>query len=135
MQLVISDSDSVQESEILELYCANQWSAAEKPQLLLEALNHSHSLVTARIDGRLVGLGNAISDGYLVVYFPHLLVHPELQGQGIGRRIVQTLLERYAGFHQKILVADQHATGFYQALGFSPAGQTEAMWIYQGTDH
>ena len=70
MQLVISDSDSVQESEILELYCANQWSAAEKPQLLLEALNHSHSLVTARIDGRLVGLGNAISDGYLVMYFP-----------------------------------------------------------------
>ena len=109
MQPVISQSDSVQEFEILELYRASQWSAAEKPQLLLKALNHSHSLVTARIGGRLVGLGNAISDGYLVAYFPHLLVHPELQGQGIGRRIMQTMLERYSGFHQKVLVADQHA--------------------------
>ncbi|WP_265735290.1 GNAT family N-acetyltransferase [Acinetobacter sp. LoGeW2-3] len=83
----------------------------------------------------MVGLGNAISDGYLVVYFPHLLVHPELHWQGIGRRIIQTLLEHYSEFHQKILVADQHATGFYHALGFSRAGKTEAMWIYQGTDY
>jgi hypothetical protein len=35
----------------------------KKPQLLLEALNHSHSLVTASMNGRLVGLGNAIFDG------------------------------------------------------------------------
>jgi GNAT superfamily N-acetyltransferase len=33
-----------------------------------------------------VGLGNAISDGALVVYYPHMLVLPEYQGRGIGRR-------------------------------------------------
>ncbi len=38
--------------------------------MLLEALNHSHSLVTAGMNGRLIGPGNAISDGYLVMYFP-----------------------------------------------------------------
>lgn len=135
MEVMISDHDSVNEFEVLQLYLVNQWSAAEKPQLLLKALQHSHSLVTARINGRLVGLGNAISDGYLVVYFPHLLVHPEVQRQGIGRLIMQEMLQRYSGFHQKILVADQHVTEFYKALGFERAGHTEAMWIYQGTDH
>lgn len=135
MEVMISDHDSVNEFEVLQLYLVNQWSAAEKPQLLLKALQHFHSLVTARINGRLVGLGNAISDGYLVVYFPHLLVHPEVQRQGIGRLIMQEMLQRYSGFHQKILVADQHATEFYKALGFERAGHTEAMWIYQGTDH
>ena len=135
MKVMISDHDSVNESEVLQLYLVNQWSATEKPQLLLQALQHFHSLVTARINGRLVGLGNAISDGYLVVYFPHLLVHPEVQRQGIGRLIMQEMLQRYSGFHQKILVADQHATEFYKALGFERAGHTEAMWIYQGTDH
>ncbi|WP_180159220.1 GNAT family N-acetyltransferase [Acinetobacter sp. YH12047] len=135
MEVMISDHDSVNEFEVLQLYLVNQWSAVEKPQLLLKALQHSHSLVTARINGRLVGLGNAISDGYLVVYFPHLLVHPEVQRQGIGRLIIQEMLQRYSGFHQKILVADQHATEFYKALGFERAGHTEAMWIYQGTDH
>lgn len=134
MEVMIPDHDSVNESEVLQLYLVNQWSAAEKPQLLLQALQHSHSLVTARINGRLVGLGNAISDSYLVVYFPHLLVHPEVQRQGIGRLIMQEMLQRYSGFHQKILVADQHATEFYKALGFESAGHTQAMWIYQGTD-
>jgi len=135
MEVMISDHDSVNEFEVLQLYLVNQWSAAEKPQLLLKALQHSHSLVTARINGRLVGLGNAISDGYLVVYFPHLLVHPEVQRQGIGRLIMQEMLQRYSGFHQKILVADQHVTEFYKALCLERAGHTEAMWIYQGTDH
>ncbi|MCK8639895.1 hypothetical protein M1L59_04130 [Acinetobacter schindleri] len=52
MQFIISDSDSAQEFEIFELYHANRWSAAKKkPQLLLEALNHSHSLVTAGMNG------------------------------------------------------------------------------------
>lgn len=53
MEVMISDHDSVNESEVLQLYLVNQWSAAEKPQLLLQALQHSHSLVTARINGRL----------------------------------------------------------------------------------
>jgi len=35
----------------------------KKPQLLLEALNHFRSLVTAGMNGRLIGLDNAISDG------------------------------------------------------------------------
>ena len=89
----------------------------------------------ARLNGRLVGLGNAISVGYLVGYFPHLLVHPEVQRPGIGRLIMQAMLQRYSGFHQKILVADQQTTSFYKTLGFERAGQTEAMWIDQGTDH
>ncbi|MDP1315492.1 GNAT family N-acetyltransferase [Acinetobacter lwoffii] len=101
----------------------------------MQALQHSYRLVTARIHGRLVGLANAVSDGYLMVYFPHLLVDPKLQRQGIGRLIMQNMLQYYSGFHQQILVADQQATGFYQALGFTRAGETEAMWIYQGTDY
>lgn len=51
MQFFISDSDSAQEFEIFELYHANRWSAVKKTQLLLEALNYSHSLVTAHMNG------------------------------------------------------------------------------------
>src|SRR5687767_11102655 len=101
-------STSIQYSEtrdlllesVLALYRANDWSSAEKPEVLHKALLASHSLVTAWHDSKLVGLGNAISDGYLVVYYPHLLVLPEYQGRGIGTRLMQMLLARYAGFHQ-----------------------------------
>jgi len=120
---------------ILELYQANEWSSAEKSDELYKALMHSHSLVTAWHGDRLVGLGNAISDGFLVVYYPHLLVLPEYQRRGIGTRIVEIMVDKYRNFHQQILVADGRAVGFYARCGFEPAGKTRSMWIYQGNDH
>ena len=131
----ISLSDTLQEDEVVKLYRANDWSAADKPEQLLAALQGSHTLVTARCKGNLIGLGNAISDGHLVVYYPHLLVSPEYQGQGVGKQLMLALQQRYQGFHQQMLTADGEATGFYRALGFSRAGKTEPMWVYAGTDH
>jgi GNAT superfamily N-acetyltransferase len=92
-------------------------------------------LVTARISGKLVGIGNAISDGSLVVYYPHLLVHPDYKGKGIGRSIMALLQQRYASFHQQMLTADVDAIGFYKSLGFERAGKTVPMWIYAGNEH
>jgi ribosomal protein S18 acetylase RimI-like enzyme len=120
---------------VLDLYRANGWSSAEKPELLHKALLASHSLVTAWDDSRLVGLGNAISDGFLVVYYPHLLVLPDYQQRGIGTGLMQMLMNRYKGFHQHMLVADGRAIDFYRKRGFERAGKTEPMWIYAGHDH
>ncbi|HPR06001.1 MAG: GNAT family N-acetyltransferase [Zoogloeaceae bacterium] len=135
MPLDIALNRPVKGNEVLALYRANKWSAADKPEALVAGLRASHSLVTARVDGRLVGLGNAISDGHLVVYFPHLLVHPDFRRQGLGRQMMAALLKRYAGFHQQMLTADHEAVAFYQAMGFERAGKTEPMWIYAGTEH
>ena len=121
--------------QLLVLYRANEWSSAHKPELLRKALLASHTLVTAWDGDRLVGLGNAISDGYLVVYYPHLLVLPEYQGRGVGRRVVEILKSHYAGFHQHVLLADGRAIDFYKKCGFERAGKTEPMWIYDGHDH
>lgn len=135
MDISITLNDRVESGEVIELYHSNEWSAAEKPEQLMAGLRGSHSLVTARIDGRLVGLGNALSDGHLVVYYPHMLVHPDYQDKGIGRQLMVALLERYQGFHQQMLTADGEAIEFYKKLGFERAGQTEPMWIYAGNDH
>lgn len=135
MEVLISLSDSISEDEVIDIYKANKWSSADKPKELLAALKDSHTLVTARVSGRLVGLGSAISDGHLVVYYPHMLVHPDYQGKGIGRKMMQAMHSTYKGFHQQILTADGEAVKFYQALGFSRAGKTVPMWIYSGREH
>ncbi|WP_208640050.1 GNAT family N-acetyltransferase [Massilia violaceinigra] len=131
----ISLDDQIGDAEVIALYRANAWSSADKPEQLLAALRNSHSLVTAREDGVLVGIGNAISDGHLVVYYPHFLVDPAHQRKGIGRLMMQALCARYAGFHQQMLTADGDAIAFYESLGFTRAGRTEPMWIYAGTEH
>ena len=135
MHVEVSMQDTIKQSEVVALYRANEWSSAEKPDQLLAALRNSHCLVTARLNGQLIGIGNAISDGHLVVYFPHMLVHPSHQGQGIGKKMMQAMQEKYAGFHQQMLTADGKAVDFYQSLGFSRAGNTEPMWIYAGSEH
>jgi GNAT superfamily N-acetyltransferase len=135
MRTVISLSDCIETDEVIALYKANLWSSADKPDQLLPALRESHSLVTARINGELVGLANAISDGYLVAYFPHMLVHPDHQRKGIGRQLMEALLAKYKRFHQLMLTADGDAIAFYESMGFSRAGRTVPMWVYSGTEH
>src|SRR5437868_6085288 len=79
--------------------------------------------------------GYAGSDGFLVVYYPHLIVLPEFQGRGVGTEILKRLRAKYEGFHQHMLVADGRAIDFYKKCGFERAGKTEPMWIYAGHDH
>ncbi|MSU50806.1 MAG: N-acetyltransferase [Opitutus sp.] len=121
--------------QLIALYRANEWSSADKGEILRSALRSSHSLVTAWAGKRLIGLGNAISDGFLVVYYPHLIVHPKYQGKGVGSEILKRLRKKYEGFHQHMLVADGRAIDFYKKSGFERAGKTEPMWIYAGHDH
>lgn len=135
MEITISLTDTIDSDEVVALYKANNWSAASKPQKLLNALRNSHSLVTARLSGKLVGIANAISDSYLVVYYPHMLVHPQYQRKGIGKKMMIVLKEKYAGFHQQMLTADSEAIEFYKSMGFEKAGNTESMWIYDGKEH
>ncbi|CAA9561228.1 hypothetical protein AVDCRST_MAG81-669 [uncultured Synechococcales cyanobacterium] len=135
MQITYSETRELPLEKVVALYKANDWSAADKPELLLSALKNSHGLVSAWDGETLVGVGNAISEGYLVVYYPHLLVLPSHQSQGIGRSIMQRLMSNYQDFHMHLLVADGQAIEFYKKCGFERAGQTESMWIYQGHDH
>jgi len=134
-QIVYLESAEPDATARVALYRAVGWLAAEKPERLRLGLLNSDALVTAWEGERLVGLGNALSDGHLVVYYPHLLVHPDYQGRGIGRRLVERLRARYRGFHQQLLVADGGAVEFYRRCGFERAGNTTPLWIYAGTDH
>ena len=135
MTIQISERRDIKIEDIIELYTANEWSSANKPKELYNALMNSDTLISAWDDGKLVGLGNAISDGYLVVYYPHLLVHPTFQGKGIGQMIMRKMREKYDHFHMQMLTADGKAIDFYKKNGFVRAGETEPMWIYGGHEH
>ena len=135
LDIRFSEQRDIPLEKLVALYEANGWSSAKKPLLLQKALANSSTLISAWIDGELIGLGNAITDGYLVVYYPHMLVHPDYQGRGVGLDLMKRLMDKYEGFHQHMLVADGRAIDFYKKCGFVRAGKTEPMWIYDGKDH
>jgi len=134
MQIIYKQGELPEQDAVIALYEANGWSAAKKPETLMNALQGSHFLASAFRGAALVGLANAISDGHMVVYYPHLLVHPDHQGAGIGQQLMQRMMARYRGFHQHSLLSVAEAVGFYERVGFERAGTAVAMWIYQGDD-
>jgi ribosomal protein S18 acetylase RimI-like enzyme len=135
MKIKIKKTKNIPKNQLLEIYRLNEWSSSEKPDLLYNALTNSDTLISAWVNDKMVGVANAISDGHLVVYYPHIIVHPDYQGKGIGIRMLEVMKSIYNDFHQQMVVAESHAINFYEKLGFVKAGNTKSMWIYQGNDH
>ena len=134
-EIELRETNDLPREQVLALYRANEWSSAEKPDALMNHLCKSHAVVTAWQGGRLIGLGNTLSDGELVAYYSHMLVHPDFHGQGIGTLIAQRLMKRYEGFHQQLLLAVGPSVRFYEKLGFKPTGDTRSMWIFPDEEH
>ena len=100
MEIEIKETREIPKDQLLKIYRLNKWSSAEKPDLLYQALINYHTLISAWVNGKLVGIADAISDGYLVVCYPHMLIHPDYQGKEIGSKIMEILQNKYGNFHQ-----------------------------------
>jgi GNAT superfamily N-acetyltransferase len=108
--------------ELADLYGAVGWVAYTRDLASLErAMQGSSHVVTARKDGRLVGLARVVSDGATVAYLQDVLVRPEEQGQGIGKRLVTEVLAPFDAVRQQVLLTDDEPgqRAFYQSLGFA----------------
>ena len=100
----------------------------------MKSLENSENVISAWDGEKLIGLGNAISDKFLVVFYSHLLVLPEYQNKGIGAEIMRRFGEIYRDFHQQILVSVKDAIPFYEKCGFKIGEGTQTMWVYHGDD-
>jgi aralkylamine N-acetyltransferase len=107
---------------IIALYHAHNWTHARDAGRLRTAIAASSYKVVAMEEGRVVGFARAMSDEAFAVYIADILVAPDRQRQGIGRRLVESILRRYPvrTFHHQVLVAERGAEGFYRRLGLIP---------------
>ena len=115
--------------ELGELFLSVEWLSGKYPDKLKIALRNSDTVFSAWDGDKLVGLMNAMSDGPMTVYFHYLLVRPEYQGQGIGKRLVGMMLERYADCLRKVLIADDAEVAFYERCGFKVGKGTTALFM------
>jgi ribosomal protein S18 acetylase RimI-like enzyme len=78
---------------------------------------------------QLVGAGRALADGRDCSYLCDIAVHPDTQGSGLGREIVQRLVDRSRGHKKIILYAVPGKEPFYGKFGFKR--MTTAMAIFE----
>lgn len=112
------------EEEVLSLYQSVGWTIyASDPEKLRRAFENSLCVLAAYESDTLVGILRAVGDGETVVFLQDILVRPDKQGQGIGRRLMAEFYRRYSHVRQIQLLTDDvpSTVGFYRAMGMVPA--------------
>ena len=91
------------------------WSMFENASLVLTAWN----------DGDLVGIARVLTDGVLYSYLCDLAVEPDVQRLGVGKTLINEVLERCEG--TELLLRDSDiSAGYYEYLGFN---QVDNAWV------
>ena len=97
----------------------------DNPARLWEMFTQSTLVLTAWNGGNLVGIARILSDGALFSYLCDLAVEPDVQGLGVGKRLIDEVLKRCAG--TELIVRDSDISSrFYAHLGFT---QVDNAWI------
>lgn len=89
----------------------------DDPRRVWQMFENASLVLTAWHEGRLVGIARVLTDGVLYSYLCDLAVEPDVQGLGIGRRLIEAVLERCKGTELVLRDSDISA-GFYARLGF-----------------
>lgn len=125
------DRDRIDWDELSELYRIAP--LGEKPARDLEVVfGNSRYVCFAYDGGRLVGAGRALADGLDCSYLCDVAVHPQYQGSGLGKAIIERLTTLSAGHRKIILYANPGKEGFYRKLGF--LRMRTAMAIFQNRE-
>jgi ribosomal protein S18 acetylase RimI-like enzyme len=76
----------------------------------------------------LIGVGRALADGLDCSYICDVAIHPEYQGLGLGRNIINQLIKLSFGHKKIILYANPGKEGFYKKLGFKQMNTAMAIF-------
>ncbi|WP_426344838.1 GNAT family N-acetyltransferase [Pseudoduganella sp. R-32] len=67
---------------------------------------------------RIVAAGRAVADGVDCSYLCDIVVHPAYQGAGLGKELIQRLVDLSRGHRKIILYAVPGKEPFYEKFGF-----------------
>jgi len=127
--------DNWSNEDIVALYkSAGWWKESYDPSAIKQLIKGSFAFVVA-VDsrsGKAVGMGRIISDRISDAYIQDLVVLSEHRGKGIGKQLVNALLDRCLskGMIWIGLISEPGQDGFYSSLGFKTMNNHIPM-IYQ----
>ena len=104
------------------------WARGRSFAQLRRLLAGSDAVVSLWRGKRLVGFGRATSDGFSQAVLWDIVVAGDLQGHGLGRRVIEELLHTppVVGVERVYLMTTKSA-GFYRQLGFQDANPQQLM--------
>jgi predicted N-acetyltransferase YhbS len=98
----------------------------DRPEVIAAMLSNADVVLTARAEGRLVGIARALTDFSYCTYLSDLAVDVAHQGRGIGRELIRRTHEAAGLQTSLILLAAPKARTYYPHIGMRPH---DSCWI------
>ena len=112
--------------QVVELYQSVGWNNyITDTTRLIEGINNSNYVIGAYDGESLVGLLRVISDENTIAYVQDILINPNYQRKGIGKKLLALFLIKYTHVRQIVLTCDKETTTehFYNSVGFKEVSQ------------
>ena len=81
-------------------------------------------VVSAHLDGRMVGFARAVADGVGLAYLADVYVLPEVRGRGVGHALVALMIDEGPGREFRWMLHTLDAHSLYAAFGFAEPPET-----------
>lgn len=128
--ITLTEEKQFTPAQLQKLFLSVGWADGTLPERLYNALQNSATVITAWDGDRLVGLLRAIDDGELLAYAHYVLVHPDYQGQGIAKALVNRMLEKYKDYlYIQVMPQQKKNAAFYEKFGFQAVTEGVGMQI------
>ncbi|HEE9847071.1 GNAT family N-acetyltransferase [Clostridium perfringens] len=122
--LVFKEDIILNVEDILYLYNDVGWSSYTKDiDSLIKSIKNSLKVISVWDKDLLVGLIRVVGDGHSIIYIQDILILQKYQNSGIGKRLIEIILDKYKNVRQKVLLTDKEEKNilFYKKVGFSMA--------------
>ncbi|MEG4504166.1 GNAT family N-acetyltransferase [Microcoleus sp. F6_B4] len=116
-------ADIVQIQELFKV--AAFWARERKIEDWEIAIANSEPVVTVWDGSRAIGFARATSDGIYRATIWDVAIHPDYQGAGLGRKLVQTVLSHPRMCRvERVYLMTTYKQSFYERIGFQQNAST-----------
>ena len=126
-----TDKSKLDLEQLQHLYQATTfWATDRTLEDLQTAITNSNAVVSVWDNQQLIGSARATSDGIYRATIWDVVVHPDYQGLGLGRKLVETLISHpLLNRVERVYLMTTHQQQFYQKIGFTK-NRTTTMVLY-----
>ena len=92
MELTYKNIKEISQERLVDLFKSVEWESANYPAQLVQAIKNYGSVFSAWDNDKCVGLVASMDDSIMVAYVHYVLVNPQYQKYGIGKKLMQMML-------------------------------------------
>lgn len=113
--------------ELVKLYGQLGWTGyTDHPDKMAKILKGSLWHMSAYDGSKLIGLIRVVGDGCSIIYVQDILVLEAYQRKGIGRKLMESMLQEFHDIRQIVLITDdsEKTRSFYESVGMHLVAKT-----------